>query len=220
MSDNNNPNQSSGENAPKTETTGKGKEAGQKALESVQKALGHAVNAIKTIVTDPMNGQFKALTELGETNAFSAGIVFIAIFLIAALIASLGYFRSFIYWGGGLGFFGYVKLLISSLVPIVGLFVGYLLIDKALGKKDTNWMVYVFTTGVTVLPIVILFLLFWFPFQAITAIGVFCMSLTVLIVYSALSSIYKLSTKAAFWLTPVLFLVVALVSRVFYSMIF
>jgi len=211
MPDTNNPNQGSGS---------KGAEAGQKALESAKKALGHAVNAIKTIVTDPMNGQSKALTELGETNAFSAGIVFIVIFLIAALIGFLGYFRSFMYWGGGLGFFGYVKLFISSLVPIIGLFVGYLLIDKTLGKKDTNWMVYVFTTGVTVLPIVILFLLFWFPYQAITAMGVFCLSLTVLLVYSALSSVYTLSSKTAFWLTPVLFLVVALVSRVFYSMIF
>jgi hypothetical protein len=50
--------------------------------------------------------------------------------------------------------------------------------------------------------------------------GVFCLSLTVLIVYSALLTVYTLSTKTAFWLTPVLFLVVALVSRVFYSMIF
>jgi len=211
MPDTNNPNEGSGN---------KGAESGQKALESAKKALGQAVHAIKTIVTDPMNGQSKALTELGETNAFSVGIVFSVFFLIAALIGSLGYFRSFLFWGGGLGFFGYVKLLISSLVPIVGLFVGYLLIDKALGKKDTHWQVYVFTTGVTVLPIAILFLLFWFPYQAITAIGVFCLSLTVLIVYSALSAVYSLSTQAAFWLTPVLFLVVALVSRVFYFMIF
>lgn len=207
----------SGENAAEREKAGN--ETVRKILDATQKALKHAMNALKTIVTDPMKGQSKALAGLGEINPLGAGLVFIAIYLIAGLIGSRGYFGSFNYWGGGLGFFGYAKLFVSSLVPVVGLFAGYLLIDKALGKKETDWPVYVFTAGVTLLPVGVLFLLFWVPYQMITAVGIFCLSLMVLLVYSALADVYTLDGKAAFWLTPVLFLVVAFVSKVFYGMI-
>jgi hypothetical protein len=217
MADNSNSNQGSGENASKQEKAGQ--ETVQKALDASKKALIHAVSALKTLVMDPMQGQSKALSELSEANAFAAGIVFIAVYLIAALIGSRVFLGPLRYWGGGLSFGWYVKLFISSLIPIVGLFVGYLLIDKALGKKNTNWMVYVFTTGVTVLPMAIVFLVFWFPYQAIMAIGAFCLSIMVLLVYSALSNVYTLSSQMAFWLTPVLFLVVAFISRVLFSRI-
>ena len=62
------------------ESIAKGKEMGQKAYDEAKVATDQAISALKTLISDPIGGQFEALKNLGHSNALRAGIVLVVAF--------------------------------------------------------------------------------------------------------------------------------------------
>ena len=68
------------------EIISKGKEMGQKAFAETKEAIGQAIKALKTLIRDPIGGQFEAIENLGQSNALRAGMVFVVIFSISCFL--------------------------------------------------------------------------------------------------------------------------------------
>jgi len=195
-------------------TRQKAEEIGQKAYGVAKEATGSAISAIKILVTDPMGGQGKALELLGEIQALSAGIVFVVAFVFSAvlLLKAIPFFPS--------SFEIHVKMAITALVPAVGLWAGFMAIGK-LFKTNTSLNKCVFSTGVALVPTAFTFLalvvLGLGNLETVALVGFFGMSITLLLLNSAMLDVLNLSTQQAVLLTPTLILVSAYITKVIYG---
>ena len=62
------------------------KVVGQKAYDEAKVATGQAISALKTLISDPIGGQFEALKNLGHSNALRAGIVLVVAFSVSCFL--------------------------------------------------------------------------------------------------------------------------------------
>jgi hypothetical protein len=89
------------------------------------------------------------------------------------------------------------------------------LIEKV-SEKNIKISTCIFTTGITTIPIAVLFLciqIFGFDsFILLTVIGTFCVSTTFLLINSAFQEVYKISTQKSVSVTPLLVLVSSCIS--------
>lgn len=194
----------------------KGKEMGQKAYDEAKDATGQAAKALKALFSDPIGGQLETLKELGKSNAMRAGIVLGVVFIISTYL--LGHDIASIfqpYGGGGSGV--YFKLIIFSVVPALVVFGLYYLIMKFISKDEEDISTAIYTTGVSVLPLALLF--FWMVIfgygnsTLLSVISIFCISTCILLINSSLQDIYKLSSQKSVLLTPAIIFITGLVSK-------
>lgn len=216
------------------ETFQKDKEISEKVYATTKEATGDVLLAIKMLFIDPIGGQSKALNELGKAKALLTGIVFIAIFvfvsilLLHSVISPLSEL-SRVFGGQGLGVSIYFKLIIISIIAIAAIFSCFFLISEFISREyascgiDVNRSVCIFTTGISVIPIIISGLLLWIfginNFKLVFIIVSFCASWSMLLVNGSLLDIYKISTQKSFWLTPTIFLASVYITKIFYSAI-
>jgi Yip1 domain len=208
-----------------SQTFDKGKELGQKALGSAKEATTNAVKAIKTVLTDPMGGQKKALEQLGETKALSAGIFFMVIFSLAAFLVGFSSLKATLLMAdteASVGFVNTAKLLLAALIPAVALWAGFLAIQKIF-KGQGTFNGNIFLTGICLLPMTIAFLACWIlgskNLELVALFGFFGFSITVLLINSAILSVLKLSTRKAVLLTPTLLVLSAYLTKVVYGIL-
>jgi hypothetical protein len=191
------------------ENISKGKEMGQKAYDEAKEATGQAFKALKSLVSDPIGGQYETLKELGKSNALRAGIVFAAIFAITSFL--LG--DSLIYSGSASVYF---KLIIFSVIPPLAIFGLFYLVMKFISKEEEELSTVIYTTGVSVIPLALLFICIKIfgvsNYYTVLAIGIFCLSTTFLLINSSLQDIYKLSTRKSVLITPAIIFVAVYVS--------
>lgn len=202
----------------------KGKEIGREAYGKAKEATGHATSALKILIADPMGGQGEAMDLLGDQKALSAGIVFAIGFVVAAFLVVYSVFVSPMkqmaaQFGqtAGVGLGVYFKLLVSACIPPVVLAAGFLGISKIFGGKG-NIFSCVFSAGVALLPSAVTLLAIWIlgvgNIELAAVIAVFGVSITILLLNSALLDLQGLSTRKAVLLTPTLILVTGYVAKV------
>ncbi len=200
--------------APKTEkaaeTAQKASDAAKVAYEATRDAAMSAFKAATVVVTDPMGGQGKALKALGDKGSLAAGIFFVALYVV------LGYLFSM---GGGFG--NHLRLIgywLLTPATICGCFfgLGFLL------KQKVTIFEAIFSTGVTVFPMVVA--------TVLTGIGIFtgwingliityCFAIVILLVGGYLQDVLKANTQKAVLLAPAIIVVVQIIKYI-YSQIF
>lgn len=190
------------------ENLAKAQEMGHKAYGATKEATVHAVSAVKTLLGDPMGGQGKALAMLGDAKALSAGLVFSALFCASAVI--LGYFAYLAPQGSRVGLIDYLTLFLVALTLPAALWASFVVVGKVFGGKASR-NACAFAAGVALLPMVVILLVLSIlgpgNIEVLAVTGLFGMTLTVLLLNSALLDVLKLSTRQAVLLTPTLILV-------------
>ncbi len=200
----------------------KGKEMGQKAYDEAKEATGQALKALKALISDPIGGQYETLKELGKSNALRAGIVLAVIFAIASYLLGHSLIATAQAFGGeGSGL--YFKLIIFSVIPPVVIFALFYLVMKFISKEKEELSTVIYTTGVSVIPLALLFFcikIIGFSEPIILpAIGIFCISTTFLLINSSLQDIYKLSSQKSVIITPAIIFVAGYVSGLLFQVI-
>ncbi|MCD4725477.1 MAG: hypothetical protein K8R63_11610 [Bacteroidales bacterium] len=197
------------------ENISKGKEMGQKAYDEAKEATGQAFKALKALVSDPIGGQYETLRELGKSNALRAGIVLAVIFAISSYVLGHSLVSAALaYGGGGTGI--YFKLIIFSLIPPIAVFALYYVVMKFISKEKADLSTAVYTTGVSVIPLALLFFCIKIiglnDSLLLPVIGIFCISTTFLLINSSLQDIYKLSSRKSVIITPAIVFVAGYIS--------
>ena len=196
------------------ENLAKAQDMGHKAYGATREATGCAVSAVKTLLGDPMGGQGKALAMLGDAKALSAGLVFNALFCVSALVCGYSTYLSPL--GSSVGPVDYVTLFLVALTPPAALWAGFVVVGKVFGGKASR-NACAFAAGVALLPmaIILLCILILGPgnIEVIAVMGLFGLTITVLLLNSALLDVLKLSTRQAVLLTPTLILVTGYIAK-------
>lgn len=197
------------------ENISKGKEMGQKAFDEAKEATGQAVKALKSLISDPIGGQYETLKDLGKSNALRAGIVFAVIFAIASFVLGHSLVSGLLAYGGG-GSGIYFKLIIFSLIPPIAVFALYYVVMKFISKEKEDLSTAIYTAGVSVIPLALLFfcikIIGLSDSLLLPAIGIFCISTTFLLINSSLQDIYKLSTRKSVIITPAIVFIAGYIS--------
>jgi hypothetical protein len=210
----------------------------QDSQEFSKQAYSHAkgvtentIDAVKILFSDPMGGQEKVVGMLGQAKAMSAGIVFIAAFVLVSLL--FGNTGPVDMLGGGVmltqkemtqytadAFKSALsgkevkfnapsfrwRAILSSAFFAAGIVLAIYLIGKFLGS-GANLPVSIFTGGVAIAPLALAVLLSWIFakldfYTLMGGVGFFCLAISILLVNTSLVSIQKISTRAAVLLTP------------------
>lgn len=223
MSDENNT--SPEDNNPNTNLSGAGASAND-AMNHVKATTQDAVQALKVLISDPIGGQLKAYSNLGSANALKVGVFFNLIFVVSGLLLANGvwnmFFGALAEWGEGVDF-PLFNVVILSVIPVISLCAGFLLVAKFLGKSDMDFSGPLFTTGIAMMPLALLFILCRVigPLNNISyAFAVFCITTTVIAISTALQDIYKLNAQKAVLVTPVLLILAGFLSKLMYQLTF
>jgi len=199
----------------------KGKEMGQKAFDEAKEATGQAFKAMKALISDPIGGQDVTLKELGKSNALRAGIVFAVIFAIASYLLGHSFIATALAFGGSSSL--YFKLIIFSVIPPIAVFALFYLVMKFISKEKEELSTVIYTTGVSVIPLALLFfcikIIGLSDSILLPAIGIFCISTTFLLINSSLQDIYKLSTRKSVLITPTIVFVAGYVSGLIFQVL-
>lgn len=210
----NTPSKPSGEHAGKT----RAEEIGTQAYSKAREATGHAIDAIKILLTDPMGGQGKALAVLGEPKAFSSGIVFLIIFIICEymLISPL---IELLTQGTG----GSLNIIIFCSIPAIALLATTFTAAKLFGR-DSTLKASVFTSGVVLLPTAVVCLVARFVgagnIELIILSMAFAQCMIILLLNAGLMDVHKFTTRMAFIGTPLVILMTLYISKVLFVSLF
>ena len=224
MTEENNP--SPQQNDSNTSSSGAGASAND-AMKHVKATTQDAVQALKVLISDPIGGQLKAYSSLGPANALKVGILFNLIFVACAVLFAQGlwdlFFGFLAEFGGEAAGFPLFKAIILSVIPAVSVSAGFLLVAKFIGKTEIDLAGPLFTTGIAMMPLCLLFVLCRVigPMSNMSyALAVFCITTTVIAISTALQDIYKLNAQKAVLITPALLLVAGFLSKLMYQQIF
>ncbi len=212
-------------------------EIGKKAYGTAKEATVSAWEAVKVVFSDPMGGQGKALKMLDKKRALSAGIVFVAIFVLSFWLFSkslmflgLDFFIDPNRGGGLLGqhiprpelsFGDHLKLLLMGVVPPTILAACYFGLGRWLKELDLGAVV--FASGLALLPMSLALVLMWaldLNLNLLFGVQFFAMSMTLLLINGLLLDGLNTSTKRAFFLTPATLLATLAVTRVVWGVLF
>ncbi len=183
----------------------KGKEMGQKAYDEAKEATGQALKALKSLISNPIGGQYETLKDLGKSNALRVGIVFGVIFAISSYLLGHSFISAALAFGGG-GAGLYFKLIIFSVIPPIAVFGLFYLVMKFISKENEDLSTAIYTAGVSVIPLALLFfcvkIIGMNDSLLLPVIGIFCISTTFLLINSFLQDVYKLSPQKSVLITP------------------
>jgi len=117
----------------------------------------------------------------------------------------------------------YFKLIIFSVIPPITIFALFYLVMKFISKEKEDLSTVIYTTGVSVIPLALLFfcikIIGMSDSLLLPAIGIFCISTTFLLINSSLQDIYKLSTRKSVLITPAIVFVAGYVSGLIFQVL-
>jgi hypothetical protein len=215
-------------------TSGQAAQFGSMALSESKAAATHAWEAIKTLFEDPINGQGQAFEALGGPKAKRAGLAMLVAFafssywLFASLIEKaqsfvalfLG-FPSGLTSAGGVGFD--MKLVLLCIVPAAAIYLSYLLIGLAMSSRKNDHAAFLYSAGITVLPLTVWFILFRIfglssPFLFVL-VSLLCLSTTFIFIASILKDVFALNSRKTLLLTPAVIIVSTYASMFMYEIL-
>ncbi len=196
------------------------------AADKVKEASRGAVQALKMFASNPVGGMPGAFEGLGA-RALSVGITF---GVVVALCFLLGIYRFLGQFSGGfgetikgLGFGGFIKALVVTLVPFVTLAGASFLVRQVF--RGAGGLGYdSFIAGASLLPFggvaLVAGVLGFGNYDVIMVCGLFAVCLTVLMLFSGLTRISRISERAATIAIPLMLIVSGWLSKVIYKAMF
>jgi len=217
------------ENQPGGSPEAKAAEAASKALETSKEAVGDAVLALKKLLQDPATGQANVVETLGDSRCFKAGIALCLCFVVCAWIGTirtLGPMMELLKFArtddpfASLGVADHVKVILASAVPVAATVICLMLIKKLMDAAG-NVKQFTFSTGVAFFPFAIILLLS-LVLGAVNAkitayLVLFGATTTVLMLNATLTTVMKVSARAALLLVPVVMVIAVFISRMLYA---
>lgn len=187
------------------------------AGDRVKAASTDALGAFKTFASDPVGGLSPAYDKLGSGKAMAVGITFGVVFALCMSLAIYRTIGQFLFPGFG----GFMKILLIAVVPFVALMLaglGVRTIFRGEGEIGTDSYI----AGASLLPFGIVAILMALlgsslNLNVIYFLGLLSISLTILMLFSGLTRIYKISERMATIAIPLMLIVTAWLSRLIYE---
>jgi hypothetical protein len=186
--------------------------------EQAQAAGRAALEALKLYLGSPVGDIGKAHETLGTKRAFTAGLVFAAVAVLAMIVGLLLLFR-------GIGFTGFLRnvlrFVVMGLVCFGVLVAAILAARSALGAKGKGTIEGdVFVAGAALLPVGVWILLagIFGPLnrEIITITGVFAFCYTTFILYGGCTRVAGISERAATLIVPTILVVTVWLGEVIF----
>jgi hypothetical protein len=182
----------------------------------VQAASEDAWRAFKVFLPNPVPGLPAAFETLGQKRALRAGVTFGAAFALCFLLAA---YRILPDWNRPSGFIGFVRMLLVAVAPVLSLFGASVVARKVFhgtgGFADDS-----FISGAACLPFGCLALVAAIlgpgNMQLIAPCALFAGSVTILMLFGALTRMSKISERAATLAVPLILISSTWLSKVTY----
>jgi len=191
--------------------------------------LQDALNVLKTVVVDPMDGLAKAFSPMEKSRALAVGLTCAVIFEVCSLIGGVLHlsrlssaFRGIDipgYTPPGADFGAYLKVIIAGAIvfaAVTGALAGARLVFR--GEKG-GIEGDVFIGGVSVLPFGLVILLSGIlgvgNIEVVLIVAVFALSYFVLLLYAGCTTISGISSKLAAPAVPIIILISAWLGKIF-----
>jgi hypothetical protein len=210
---------------------------GSTAFSESKAAAGHAWDAVRSILADPIRGQGQAFEMLGGPKAFRAGLVMLVAFAFSnylfcsSIVSNIQkLLASFMGLLGGLGGLSSelgskfnMKLVLFCVVPASAVYLSYLLISLTMSARKKDHSACLYAAGVTALPLSIWFLVVWLfglnSSYLIIMVSLFCLSTTFIFISSILRDIFLLSSRKNLLLTPAVIVLTTYASLLMYDLL-
>jgi len=195
------------------------------AVAQAQNYLQDALNALKTIVVDPMDGLASAFSQMDKSRALAVGLTCAVIFEVCSLIGGVLHlsrlssaFRGIPGYSSGPDFGAYLKMILAGAIifaAVTGALAGARLMFRgSKGGIEGD----VFIAGVSVLPFGVVFLFSGIlglgNFEVILIVAVFALSYFNLLLYAGCTRISGISSKLAAPAVPIIILISAWLGKV------
>jgi len=191
--------------------------AGPGAGAKISAASQDAWAAVKTLATNPVPGVATTFDRLGAVRGLSAGIFFGAAFALALLIGVYRYLPEF---ARPQGVGGFLKMILVAVVPYVSL-TGASIAIRMMFRGQGSFGTDGYVAGAALLPFTVvavaMILLGSGNVEVISIVALFAVCITILMLYSALTRINKISERAATLAVPLMVMVSAWLSKVIYA---
>ena len=194
----------------------------RQAKEVAMAAGSDALKAFKTLATNPIGGLRTAVDALGTARAMQAGIVFAVVFELCAIFAGYSLMGAYTSANAmismhnghmteppGMGFGGFLKLIVIGLVPF-GVAIGGFAAARAIFKGRGTLQSDMFVAGASLLPaaIALLAMRILGPLngELVLIVFVFAATTTVLLLYSGFTTLEGIPDTAATLVVPLILL--------------
>jgi hypothetical protein len=176
-----------------------------------------ALSAFKTFAADPVGGLSPAYSGLGPARGLAVGITFGIVFALCIVASFYRILGSAFFPGVG----GFFKILIIAVVPFVALFAATLAV-RTVFRGDGQIGTDSFVAGAALLPFGIVAILMTLIGRSsggnvMTFLGLFAVSLTILMLFAGITRIYKISERMATIAIPIMLIVTGWLTRVIYT---
>lgn len=180
-----------------------------------------ALKVLKAIVINPVEDVPTVFAEFDNLLALKTGLVLAGLFDLCAVV---GLFLVLSRWGGSAGFEDVLKLLLLGVVPPLAVTGSSFLAHLAFQGKTGTIHSDAFLAGVSVVPMGLLLLLSGLlgiaNIEVITLVGVFCLTYTVLILFSGCTRISQIATARAIPAVPIIIIISVWISKIIFSAMF
>lgn len=176
-------------------------EVKDKTVEVSKTALHDLLEALKLLISDPINGLKDVTSSLGKKQLLGAGATLIITYVLTSLFSIIRLTGSANF---KLGAGNYFKLILASvLAPVVisGLLFGL----RKVFKKSSKWEDLPFLSGTVLLPLSALMLITTIigmvPYL-LTILSVFALTNSILLLYASIVKVIELEEKHSLWAVP------------------
>jgi hypothetical protein len=180
-------------------------------------ASSDAIGAFKTFAGNPVGGLADAYNALGPAKALGVGLTFGAVFALCILLSVYRVVPEFMR-PTGVG--GFLKIILVAIVPFAALFVAAIAVrtvfrgEGAIGSDS-------FLAGAALLPfgfLAIIMSILGPNMDVATFLGLFAVCLTILMLFTGLTRMYKVSERMATLAVPIMLVLTAWLTKVIYRM--
>lgn len=175
-----------------------------------------AFGAFKSFATDPVGGLASAYNGLGAGKGLTVGIVFGIVFALCIVLSVYRILGSAFFPGVG----GFLKILVIAVVPFVALFAataGVRTVFRGEGGLGSDS----FLSGAALLPfgVVALIMTLLGPrnTNVMSFLGLFAVSLTILMLFAGLTRINKISERMATIAIPLMLVITGWLTKFIYT---
>lgn len=227
--------QSSQENMVRESSIGAAVPQQAQVFQSMKLAAADVFRIIKFVWDDPVQGFQEAVSRLGDTRAFYAGILLCLVFVLVCWIGVQKIFSLIAgFWGlwsfglssgysGGLGVADHLRILLSAAIPVLGM-IGILWGIKKLFKGLGNYRQFTLMVGVVLTPITFFLFLLWLlgnsSVELVSLVGLSSLTTFTVLIYTGLFSVLRLSSRNALLLVPTILVAELLLVKVMFEILY
>jgi hypothetical protein len=188
------------------------------AGERMKAASADAFSAFKTFAGNPVGGLADAYTALGPAKALGVGLTFGAVFAVCLL---LSFYRVVPEFLRPTGVGGFLKLVVVAVIPFVSMFVATIAV-RSVFRGEGSVGSDSFLAGASLLPFGLIALVATIlgaeNWNVIQFLAIFGISVTILMLFTGLTRMYKISERMATIAVPIMLLITAWLSQTIYRM--